>query len=229
MVGKAWKASRVASLVLLAGLIGQAAVAVEPLHRIREPAAPASFASASASATGVDASARTWLELLGRWLRNRRGGAWTGAESLQLGPETGNNDAGPIATARLRATDTLEIRFASQSCFGRAAGVLTYAADSARFALSNTQGGSSIDLGQTGVAMCREPALSRADLPAIDALLQHLRRDNGGGCSSVSTIDVTWRRGAAVVASEHYQDASCALPAGALNLDTLWATSCFAF
>ncbi|MBM4344171.1 MAG: hypothetical protein FJ100_12450 [Deltaproteobacteria bacterium] len=204
--------------------------AVEPLHRVRErPPATVPFHRtpqvAQASQTATPAAG--WLQALERWLRQKRGGSWAGA--LGVDPSAFDDgaitDTGPIATERLRHGDELVLRFVHAGCFGHFGGDLRYDPTTKRFAVLDTA--SAVDpFGLEAGRVCSAAGLGVADLPRIDALLEHLRANQAGGCTSATSIEVQWLRRGQVIAREHYKDASCALPAGALDLGALWAVAC---
>ncbi len=204
--------------------------AVEPLHRVRERPAPAvpfnrptAVGQASQTATPVGG----WLQALERWLRQKRGGSWAGALSVDpaVFDDGAATDTGQIATARLRDGDELVLRFVHAGCFGHFGGDLRYEAAGKRFSVVDTVStGDPFGLG-AGRA-CNAASLGPADLPRMDALLDYLRANQAGGCTSATSIAVQWLRRGKVIATEHYKDASCALPAGALDLGALWAAAC---
>ncbi len=229
-----WIAMTAARLICLAltavQLLAVPTSAVEPLHRIRErpaPVVPFNRAPPAAHAGQTATPAGGWLQALERWLRQKRGGSWTGA--LGVDPATFEDgaatDSAHIATARLRDGDELLLRFVHAGCFGHFGGDLRYDAASKRFAVIDTVSASD-PFGLGSGRACNAAGLGAADLPRIDVLLDYLRASQAGGCTSATSIEIQWLRRGKVIASEHYKDASCALPAEALDLGAVWAAAC---
>ncbi|MSQ84238.1 MAG: hypothetical protein EXR77_15365 [Myxococcales bacterium] len=221
-------------VTIIATLLTLPCTAVEPLHRIRErpsigvPSLPnKATVGVLGSQTATAGPAQPWLDLLGKWLRNKRGTLWSGAETIDGGMTSAAvTEQGLIASHRLRAGDKLVMQFTTTSCFGYFGGELIYDAASTGFSLADTQQAADpVHLGG-GPKLCHQPALTAADLPKLAALLAHLRRDNAGGCTSSTLVNAVWLRQGQVVATETYRDASCALPVGTLDLGALWAVAC---
>ena len=227
-----WKTRLVVTIITTIHALPCAAV--EPLHRIRErgsigvPSVPnKATASVIESQTATAGPVQPWLDLLGKWLRNKRGTLWSGAETIDGGTSSAAvTEQGLIASHRLRAGDKLVMQFTTTSCFGHFGGELIYDAAAMAFSLADTQHASDpVSLGG-GPKQCQQPTLTPVDLAKLDALLAHLRRDNAGGCTSSTLVNVVWLRQGQVVATETYRDASCALPVGTLDLGALWAVAC---
>ncbi len=92
MVLSMWK--RVGLVVTLLMLQAEPVLAVEPLHLIREPEMSPPESQAWAAATAADptlGSARDpdWLQVMGRWLRAKRGASWSVGVPFSIAPSSG--------------------------------------------------------------------------------------------------------------------------------------------